>query len=66
MKAVTSVNTSDGCSLVVVNNTFFYIYDGRMFVTNNNTIKKIYMFSIFVAQKPSEVLVILTVFIQSL
>ena len=41
-KAVTSVNSSDGFSSVVVNNTLFHIYDGRMFVTNNSTIKKIF------------------------
>ena len=29
---------------MVVTNTFFYIYDGRMFVANNNTIKNIYIF----------------------
>ena len=40
-KAVTSVNSFDGFSSVVVNNTLFHIYDGRMFVTNNSTIKKI-------------------------
>ena len=39
-KAVTSVNSFDGFSSVVVNNTLFHIYDGRMFVTNTNTIKK--------------------------
>ena len=39
-KAVTSVNSFDGFSSVVVNNTLFHIYDGRMFVTNNSTIKK--------------------------
>ena len=38
-KAITSINSFDGFSLVVVNNTLFYIYDGRMFVANNNTIK---------------------------
>ena len=39
-KAVTRVNSFDGFSSVVVNNTLFHIYDGRMFVTNNSTIKK--------------------------
>ena len=39
-KTITSVNSSDGFSLVILNNTHFYTYDGRMFVTNNNTIKK--------------------------
>ena len=41
-KTITSVNSSDGFSLVIVNNTHFYTYDERMFVTNNNTIKKIF------------------------
>ena len=27
---------------MAIANTLFYIYDGRMFVTNNNTIKNIY------------------------
>ena len=43
-KAVTSVNSSDGFSSVVVNNTLFHIYDGRMFVTNNSTIKKYFLY----------------------
>ena len=64
IKAVTSVNSFDSFSSAIVNNTLFYIYDGRMFVANNNTIKK-YFFCIFDAQKPSQVLVIMTVFIQS-
>ena len=63
-KAVTSVNSSVGFSSVVVNNTLFHIYDRRMFVTNNSTIKK-NIFCIFDAQKLSQALVILTVFIQS-
>ena len=41
-KTITSVNSSDGFSLVIVNNTHFYTNDERMFVTNNNTIKKIF------------------------
>ena len=32
-------------------NTLFYIYDGRMFVTNNNTIK--YIFFVFLTHKSS-------------
>ena len=63
-KAVISVNSSDGFSSVIENNTLFYIYDGRMFVTNNNTIK-IYIFCIFDTQKPSQVLLVPTVFIWS-
>ena len=41
-KSCTSVNSFDGFSSVIVNNTLFHIYDGRMFVTNNSTIKKKY------------------------
>ena len=43
-KAFTSVNSSDRFSSVVVNNTLFHIYDGRMFVTNNSTIKKYFLY----------------------
>ena len=39
-KAFTGVTSFDG--FIAVTNTLFYIYDGRMFVANNNTIKKIY------------------------
>ena len=63
-KTITSVNSFDGFSLVIINNTHFYTYDERMFVTNNNTIKKIF-FCIFDTQKPSQVLIISTVFLQS-
>ena len=61
-KAVTSVNSFDGFSSVIINNTLFHIYDGRMFVANNSTIKK-NIFCIFDAQKSSQMLIILTVFI---
>ena len=65
-KTITSVNSSDGFSLVIVNNTHFYTYDGRMFVTNNNTIKKKKnFFCIFDTQKPSQVLIVSTAFLQS-
>ena len=43
-ETITSVNSSDGFSLVIVNNTHFYTYDGRMFVTNNNTIHFFFFF----------------------
>ena len=65
-KTITSVNSSDGFSLVIVNNTHFYTYDGRMFVTNNNTIHFFFFFfCIFDTQKPSQVLIVSAAFLQS-
>ena len=43
-------------------NILFYIYDGRMFVTNTNTIKK-NIFGISAAWKPPQVLIVPTVFL---
>ena len=34
---------------MAIANTLFYIYDGRMFVTNNNTVKNI--FFVFLTHK---------------
>ena len=64
-ETITSVNSFDGFSLVIINNTHFYTYDERMFVTNNNTIKKKYFFCIFDTQKLSQVLIVSTGFLQS-
>ena len=66
-KTITSVNSFDGFSLVIINNTHFYTYDERMFVTNNNTINFFFFFIFFFfdTQKPSQVLIVSTVFLQS-
>ena len=50
-------------------NTLFYIYNGRMFVANTNTIIYIYIYIyiyIFNARKPSQVLIVPIVFLRSL
>ena len=44
-------------------NTLFYIYNGRMFVANTNTIIYIYIFN---ARKLSQVLIVPIAFLRSL
>ena len=46
-------------------NTLFYIYNGRMFVANTNTIIYIYIY-IFNARKLSQVLIVPIAFLRSL